>query len=124
METDFAFLFGTWLPDPNYAAENGVQLIGGDNLDDLSALQPKASPEPETIGRAIHDQAGNALWVSAEVDDQAGSLLDDDAPGAASLARGEGGHGFGLGEDFPHGPMVDEDLRSAYRVNTCVVRAE
>jgi hypothetical protein len=94
-EPHLAFLLRSWFADPYDAAPNGIQLIVvGDDLDDLSALQPETSPEPEPLGRTVHDQAGNPSWVGSEVDHHAGSLFRDNTLRAATFVRREGVHGF------------------------------
>ena len=102
-ESYFAFLFGTWFADPHDATADGLEFIlAGNDLHDLAAPEPEASPEPESLGGAIHNQAGDPLRVGAEVDDDAGTFLRDDAFGAAALVAVECGHGFVLGAIFPH----------------------
>ena len=102
-ESYLAFLLGSWLADPYHVTANGVQLIvARDDLDDLSTLEPETAPEPEPVGRAVHNQAGNPLGVGTEVDNNAGSLLYDDPLGSATFVLKKGGHGFILETDFPH----------------------
>lgn len=96
-EADLAFLFRTGSADPDHAAADGVQfVVAGDDLDDLPAFQPEAAAEAETVGRTIHDEAGDALRLGAEVDDDTGAFFRDDALGAAAFVAVEGGHGFVL----------------------------
>jgi hypothetical protein len=103
LQSNLAFLLGPWPANPYDATADGVQLIvAGDDLDDLSALQAETAPEPEPVGRAVHNQAGNPLGMGTEVDNNAGSLLYDDPLGSATFVRRKGGHGFILDADFPH----------------------
>lgn len=86
-EADFAVLFGAGFADPNHAAADGIQLIvAGDDFDELAAFQPEAAPKTESLGRTVHDEAGDALWLRAEVDDYAGSFSQGNSFGAAAIS--------------------------------------
>ena len=92
LDAHLTFLFGACFADPDNAAANGVQLIAWNDLDDLSALEMETASEPETFGRAIDTQAGNALRMGAEIDDYTGAFLGDDALRATAFVSRKGGH--------------------------------
>jgi hypothetical protein len=71
-------------------------ILAGDNLHELSALEPEASPEPESVGGTINNQARDPMRLGAEVDDNTGAFFRDDAFGAAAFVCRKGGHGFAL----------------------------
>jgi len=119
-EADFAFLFGAGLANPDHAAPDGVEfVITRDDLDQLSGSQPGAAAETESLGRTVHNQAGDPLGVRAEVDDDTGSFSDSDAFGAAAFAPKEGWHGFFLDGEFPHyTDYAMSAMKRRHRVNT------
>ena len=85
-EADLAILFGAGFADPDDATADGVQfVVAGDDLDELAGPQPEAAAEAKPLGRTIHDEAGDALRVGAEIDDHAGSFFHDNALGAAAF---------------------------------------
>lgn len=106
-EADLAILFGARFADPDYTTFDGVQfIVAGDDFDELATFEPEAASETESIGRTVHDEAGDAVWLRAEIDDYAGTLSHDSAFGAAAIACGEGGQCFVLGEEFHDTPIM------------------
>jgi len=86
-EADLAVLFGAGFADPNYAAADGVEfIITGDDLDKLPRPKSRAAPEAKPLGRPIHDEAGNTLWVRTEINDDTGSFSQGNAFGAAAFS--------------------------------------
>ena len=63
-EADLAILFGAGFSNPHHAAADGVEfVVAGDDLDKLPGPEPGAAPKAESLGRSIHDEAGNPLGV-------------------------------------------------------------
>lgn len=107
-EADLAFLFGAGFADPDHAAADGIQfIVAGDDLDHLPSPEPEAASQAEALGRTIHNEAGNPVWLRAEINDYAGSLSHGDAFRAASFASWEGGHCFVLDEEFHNTPIME-----------------
>lgn len=107
-EADLTVLLGAGFADPHYATFDGIQfIVAGNNLNELAALQPESATEAEALGRAVHNEAGDALGVRAEIDDHAGSLSHGDTLRAAAFVRREGGHCFVLDGEFPHCTIME-----------------
>lgn len=63
-EAEFAVLFGAGFADPDDTTLNGIQfIVAGDDLDELTSLQPETAAEAEAALRTVNDKAGNTLGV-------------------------------------------------------------
>jgi hypothetical protein len=59
--------------DPNDAAPgNGQRVVLRNHLHNLTAFYAKTTAKPVTAAGYLHDQAGVALQVTAEIDDETG----------------------------------------------------
>lgn len=125
-EADLAILFGARFANPDYAATDGVQfIVARDDFDELATFKPKAAPETESLWRPVDDEARDALWLRAEVDDHARSLSGGNSLGAAAFVHGKCRHGFFLEGGFPHYTYYGASaITGRHRVNTWLLRLE
>jgi len=86
-EADLTILLGARFADPDHTAPDSVEfIIAGDDLDKLPGPEPRAAPKSKPLGRPVHDEARNTLWVRTEIDDNAGSFSQGNAFGAAAFS--------------------------------------
>lgn len=92
LDSHLTFLFRADFADPDDTAANRIEFVAWNDFDDLPALEMETASEPKAFGRAIDNQAGNALRMGAEIDDYTGALLCDDAVRATAFMSRKGGH--------------------------------
>jgi len=94
LQASLAVVFGSSCADPDHAAGDCARPFIGDNFDAVAAAERKTCPQSETVQLNIEDYAGGQFKAKAEVDDDGGSPLCDDALRAANLGNRDGAHQF------------------------------
>jgi hypothetical protein len=94
-QADFSILLGASLADPDHAAAvRAGHLFVEDKFDDLAAPKIEISAQPEAFFRGIEDEAGEPLWFTVQIDDQAGAPLRHQTLRAAGFGDLKAGHSF------------------------------
>jgi hypothetical protein len=94
-QADFSILLGASFADPDHAAAlRAGHLFVEDKFDHLAAPKVEASAQPEAFFRGIEDEAREPLWLTVQIDDQAGAPLRHQTLRAAGFGDLKAGHSF------------------------------
>src|SRR5258708_2428050 len=94
-----------------------------DKFDHLAAPKVETSAQPEAFFRGIEDEARGPLWLTVQIDDQAGAPLQHQTLRAAGFGDLKAGHSFNhwsTGSDATPG-LVSFEMRNDETLASCGV---
>ena len=117
-QADFSILLGASFADPDHAAAlRAGHLFVEDKFDHLAAPKVETSAQPEAFFRGIEDEAREPLWLTVQIDDQAGAPLRHQTLRAAGFGDLKAGHSFNHGSTGSDGTpgLVSFEMRNDER---------
>jgi len=123
-QADFSFLLGAGFADPDHTAPLGAERVFiEDKFDHMAASKVETSAQPEAFFRGIEDEAREPLWLTVQIDDQAGAPLQHQTVRAAGFGDSKAGHSFNhwsTGSDATPG-LVSFEMRNDETLASCGV---